>query len=465
MNLPRTCALLLIITVATGLRFLKLDAWSFWLDEALTVSDSLYYYNLHGAWEVIHSRPLNFWITGWAFSFLPVSEWSARLVPCLVGAITVPVVYLLSRDFLGNTAALLSSMFLSLSTWHIYWSQNARGYTLLLLFSVISMTLFYMGVEKGNRLLLLASVLTLGIAYLAHPVALFVLLAYCVYLVLIALTRFDTPAGYCIKVLWVFFLPLILLMIFTLPGIVGLAGKVLNTSQPGNPFYVLASTGYYVQPLFMVLGISGSAFLIFRRSRLGLFLACLMIIPLISLLVLSATRGGSSLYVFHTLPLYYMAAAIVVTEITKALDPRVKVLAIAVILALLSLQTGLIFEYFTYQYGDRPRWKEATAYVTSVTNPSDVIASTSAPVVEYYLGSPTLRLRSPERAIWFETRDLQNLPSSAHPTWLLLTADSLDGGHEGIRFERWLRRYCTIMRIFEARTSAKNRSVLIYRCQ
>ena len=187
MNRNRILILLIIITGAACLRLFKLGDWSFWLDEALTVSDSLHLFKWQPPWEVIHGRPLNFWITGWIFSLLPMSEWAARLVPCIVGIITVPLIYFLSRDLLGDRAAILSSIFLSLSTWHIYWSQNARGYTLLLLFSLISICLFYKGLERGNRLFLFGSLVALAIGYLAHPVALLVLVAYCVYIAVIPL--------------------------------------------------------------------------------------------------------------------------------------------------------------------------------------------------------------------------------------------------------------------------------------
>lgn len=466
--LSRTFALLIVITGAAWLRFFHLGDWSLWLDEALTVSDSLNVFKRLSLWQAIHFRPLNFWLTGWMFSVLPVSEWSARLVPCLVGVITIPVLYYISREFLGNIAAMLSSTLLALSTWHIYWSQNARGFALLLLFSMISMGLFYSGLEKGNRIHLLGSLVALGIAYLAHPVALFMLLAYCGYLVLIPLTGFVRPSGYTTSVLSVFCIPLALVVAFTLPGLAGLAGKVLGTDQSGNPFYVFASVAYYVQPVFMVLGSAGVGILLFRRVRLGLFLGSLMVIPLISLLALSAVRGASAVYVFHSLPVYYMAATVVLTEIIRIHHAKALGLGLALIIGLIALQAGRAFEYFTYQYGDRPRWKEATEYVASVTNPGDVIASDAAPVVDYYLGSRTMELRKPEKVVWFgkfyRQQTNERFANHGHATWLLLSRDRISGHHQSVRLKTWLESHCGIMRIFEAWTSAKNRSVLVYRC-
>ena len=467
-RLAEPLALLLITGVAAWVRFANLGEWSFWLDEALTVSDSLFRFNSDRSLDIVHGRPLNFWLTGLVFSVIPVAEWSARIVPCLVGIITVLVVYLLSREFLGRSAAILSSFFLALSTWHIYWSQNARGYTLLLLCSLISMVLFYLGVEKGKRVWLFGSLLMLGLAYLAHPVALFMLLAYCAYIALIALAGFERPSGYRIRVLWAFFMPLIVLGVFALPGVIELAGWVLNRSQGGNAFYVFAGIGYYVQPVFIVLAVSGVTLLLFRRSRVGLFLASLIAVPVACLLTLSAIRGGSALYVFHTLPVYYMGAAVAISEVINCAEGRLKALGVAMALAMLGLQAGMVFGYFTYQYGDRPRWKEATEYVRSVTNPGDVIASDAAPVVEYYLGSRTFELRKAEKVAWsgqfFREHTNEKFPNNGHSAWLLLSNDQINGHHQRERRKPWLESHCGIMRIFEAWTSAKNRSVVVYRC-
>ncbi len=59
--------LMVIIAGGTWLGFVNLGDWSFWFDEPLTVSDSLHYYSTLPIGEVLHSRPLNFWITGSPF--------------------------------------------------------------------------------------------------------------------------------------------------------------------------------------------------------------------------------------------------------------------------------------------------------------------------------------------------------------------------------------------------------------
>ena len=193
-------------------------------------------------------------------------------------------------------------------------------------------------------------------------------------------------------------------------------------------------------------------------------------VPLVCLLTLSEIRGGSAVYVFHTLPAYYMGAAITLAEVINCVEGRRKALGVAMALAVLGLQAGMLFEYFTYQYGDRPRWEEASEYVASVTNPGDVIGSDTAPVVEYYLGSRTFRLREPEKVVsfgeFYRHPTNEKLPNHEESAWLLLRSDRINAHPQSAGQKKmWLESHCGIMRIFEAWTSAKNRSVVVYRCE
>lgn len=459
--------LLLIATVAAAafLRFYNLGDWSLWQDEAYTINDSIYAFEFRHFFKDLHSRPLNFWLTKLLFSAVPVSEWSARLIPSIAGVVTIPVVYLLSRRFLDRTAALLLTVFLAFSAWHLYWSQNARGYSLLLLLSFVSLSLFYIALERESRLYLFSSLIILGLAYLAHPVALLLGLALCAYLVLIPISGVERPAGYKVSVLWVFVAPVVLLGLMALPGFIRLAHKVLQMSDESNSFYVLASVSYYVHPFFMVLGGVGTLALVARRSRLGLYMFSLMGVPMLSLLVISNIRGGSALYVFHTLPIYYMASAVVLSETMSSLDGKqLRLFGGVLVLSIVALQSVGLYGYYTHGNGDRPRFKEAAEYIGSVSSSEDVIASSTAPVLEYYLGPGSNMLRRPERVIWLDTGNMGKLVRTNGRTWLVVKESSIDSYEDG-PFGKWLHDHCANVKTFKAWTNAKDRSITVFRCR
>ena len=152
--------LLLVVTlVAAALRFYQLGTWSFWIDEVFTLSlkEDGFNYNL---WRQSLALNLIHATTG----LFGASEWSARLAPALIGVLSIPLLYFPLQRLFGATVALLSVSLLAVSPWHIYWSQNARFYSLLLLFYTLALLTAYWGLEADRPAYLLLSLLFLGLA-------------------------------------------------------------------------------------------------------------------------------------------------------------------------------------------------------------------------------------------------------------------------------------------------------------
>ena len=72
-----------------------------------------------------------------------LDEWFLRIPSVLFGILTVWLVFKLADEFFGKKAALLSSFFLAISQFHIYYSQELRMYSLLCLLSVLSIWTFH----------------------------------------------------------------------------------------------------------------------------------------------------------------------------------------------------------------------------------------------------------------------------------------------------------------------------------
>ncbi len=68
------------------------------------------------------------------------SEWLIRLPGILVGAATVPLLFLICRKIFGNTSKipLIAALFLALNPFHIYYSQELRMYNLSTIFVLLS---------------------------------------------------------------------------------------------------------------------------------------------------------------------------------------------------------------------------------------------------------------------------------------------------------------------------------------
>jgi mannosyltransferase len=127
--------LVLLLTFAAGLlRIFRLGSNSLWVDEFATLQTVTLPLSqiARSAAEVAFCPPLYFWLVHGLVSLAGVSEVSLRLVSAIAGTLTIPVAWVLVRELTGNryTAAVCASL-LAVSPLHIWYSQEARAYALL----------------------------------------------------------------------------------------------------------------------------------------------------------------------------------------------------------------------------------------------------------------------------------------------------------------------------------------------
>ncbi|HLF31320.1 MAG TPA: glycosyltransferase family 39 protein, partial [Xanthomonadales bacterium] len=77
-----------------------------------------------------------------AVSWLGESAWTLRLPALLFGVAAIPALYQLGRQVASREEAFLVALFMALNYQFVWYSQNARGYTGLLLGAVLSSILF-----------------------------------------------------------------------------------------------------------------------------------------------------------------------------------------------------------------------------------------------------------------------------------------------------------------------------------
>lgn len=77
-------------------------------------------------------------------------HWTLRLPAVLFGAATIPALYFCARQVASRREALLAGALLAVSYHHIWFSQNARGYTGLALWTVLTTYFFLRGMRAGG---------------------------------------------------------------------------------------------------------------------------------------------------------------------------------------------------------------------------------------------------------------------------------------------------------------------------
>jgi hypothetical protein len=144
---------LMLVLVAAFFRLYRLNEWpiGLWRDEAANGLEALRVLKGHLAVFYGTQEPLFIYFVAISIALLGRNPLAIRLVAALAGTATIPVTYLLVKEMLrpthrrSRTVALLTSLWLATSYWHLNFSRLGFRGVLLPLFTAISFYLFWRG--------------------------------------------------------------------------------------------------------------------------------------------------------------------------------------------------------------------------------------------------------------------------------------------------------------------------------
>lgn len=462
-------ALVAVTAFAAALRFYKLGEWSYWSDEAFTISDANSFYVEHPGRRPEHG--LSFRIYGLWFQFaeslqIPFDEFVARFLPAIFGAAGVFFTGALGARAGGRCGALFAAILLAISPFHLYWSQNARSYALEVSLAIPA------GLILGSALLtariwefLLGAVLLTGAAF-AHPTALTLVPG----LILFGIVGRGFGAESPARMPWKW----ILLGSGAVAAIVVLSplGRAIwvhfKVKSGASPVLFLTTTAYYFRPTLLaaaaVLAING----ILRKDRKSLFFTFLSFGTLAFGFAASCVVRANNQYVIAALPFFALLVGreIVVWAWSPARGARVGALAIATVLVA-DFASGA-FMYFGPENGYRANWREACAYVFERKANDDIIAATQAPIVECYLNPGNLLPRTTEASIYlgpFEPYKFETAVRLGRRAWFLVLDVDLDEWKKSdrLRIETFLRERCRAVAEWPLQFGGKDQTLRIWR--
>ena len=373
--------------LALILRLFQLAEWSFWHDEALTVLLAQKPLGELIAITAADVHPPLYYLVVKLFTVAGQNEWLARFPSALSGAGAVFVLTLLGRELFDDEVGLAAGFIMAISPLQLFYAQEARMYTLLLLLTIFSAWCLFRALREDRLFwwVLYSGGTTLACytAYFAFPV----LAAMGLYVLLV-----DRRRGRVFHFL--LSMGVVILLYFPWIGILTSQTRAvfdtywIETPHPLLLFTTLSAffTGYTLPVWGIVVALAATLLIIFvvlnnvRHAfnndvpvqpllwlllwgfvpLLGTFIISLLLIPMFQLRT-----------VITAAPAFYL---LVGWGLARTPHRKLNILIFGPLLAMMLI--SVLNFYFNPTFA-KPGWREAARFVFEHTQPGDVILHTS----------------------------------------------------------------------------------------
>ncbi len=404
-----------VFLLAFLMRLVFLGEKSIYVDEAVTIyissrplKDILPFMMLI---KEVHP-PIYFWMVGaWMkvypyFSHYFSFEAFLRFSSVFFGSLSVAMTYLLSKKLFNKRIALLSSFFMAISTFHIYYSQELRMYPLLLFLYLASFYSFFKLIEEGTLLWGILYVLATSSALLTHYYAFYILFIEAAFWGGVLYKEWKENRGKCDELLkgfkrWIFYFGISCIpFLFWIPNFLSQM-KFQDFKIRINPsiksfFYLFSRIAYgdnLIHPhigkvdVYMILSIVPllliGFFLIKAKGKGKIFTALYLLSPIFItfLVTFSSFHIFEYKYFFVTIPAFWMAISYSLDNIPAKLSKP-----LALFLILMNLYTG--WNYQSNPFYQAQNWKGAAFFVKKYSKANQKIivhpSMMALPFIYYY---------------------------------------------------------------------------------
>jgi mannosyltransferase len=408
-----------------------------WLDEILSVLESLRtpFPQLLAEFRGDNKHPLYAVLAHSSSVLFGEHPWSLRLPAVLFGTATIPLVYLFGTRVASRWEAFGAAALLALSYHHVWFSQNARGYTMLV-FWVLLGTLGLLRALREQKILpwVLYGLIS-GLGAYTHLTYVFAVIGQAVVVAMgiLGIPRSEAKlrwkgaaAGYCIAALFTLLLYAPMLGP-VLDYFLHRASNLRGISTPGWAlieglrvlrlgFGIPGAVGAIALIGVAAVGIAGIVSYLRRQPRVGLLL---LVPPLVTLAGAFTARGTMYPRFFFGFIgfalLFWMHGAFVIAAWlarragwSVLAGARLAAAAAAIIIGVSALSVPLAWRAPKQDFGGAMRFVESTASDAEVIATVDVTSLIYGP---YY------------RRTWRVVRGAADLAllRSAHTVWLVYT--------------------------------------------
>ncbi|MEK7792974.1 MAG: glycosyltransferase family 39 protein [Candidatus Hydrogenedentota bacterium] len=430
----------LAILSSLGLGFTNLTAPALWHDELihLYVGKSIAETGVASlpAGTPYYSGALFNAVLGGVFAVFGESAFTARAPSVVLAAINVVLLFVIARDLFGSVTAGVTSLFFAWCPWVVAWSREGRFYTLhQTTYLVLMLCLWRFAVAEGRQARVWYG-LGMGGAYAAALTTSFQSVIFAVPLGVFAAWGFYWTKGrdarwwiVCGGLALAGLMSVLYFALFmnqldreTVFQRGGLGGRLVDPERSVRWYYTL----WLRQNLsegFFALGLIGTAAMLLREGRRGLFAAIAFWIPILVLTFLIGYRLHR--FMFFAIPFYVLTFSYGGVVLSRWLvKPKPGILLKAAAALLLLFAARLAFSTLelagdsveaasgadTTLAASHPQWRAPCLWLKDRATEKDAILTTTYLPVLYYLGRVDNWF--PSRYLWWEKDEsaIEGLP-------------------------------------------------------
>lgn len=163
----------LLVLVAFFVRASSLDAQSLWRDEvdALRFATAPRSELLANFTEPGWNGPLYFLLLrGW-IALTGASEYAMRFFSLAAGVLSTPLIYVLGRRLFNSATGLISTLLVTASPYLVWYSQEVKMYTLVLVLALVAIYSLRRGLEGDGWIWWMAQITATTLAFYSHILA------------------------------------------------------------------------------------------------------------------------------------------------------------------------------------------------------------------------------------------------------------------------------------------------------
>ena len=392
----RYIQILIVLTViGLFLRLYNLGYNSLWLDEATTYSFSVK--SFAEIWQITangeFNPPLFYWVEH-VMLMLGNNEFILRFIPALLGVLTIPLFYMIGKEFLDRNAGIIAAAACTVSPFLIYYSQEARAYMMMLFFVALATIFFLRAMKSGSLMHWILFGVFSALAFWAHFYAFVMIAALVLFALLTWAPRIRTELnnlkmlvlGIVIFVVLCFPLIIVTLQLFVIRTASAPTYGIQGLDIIWETFSQISGFNEIAMFLLIALFIIGivQAFLIDKNK--GVFLVLLTVLTFVISYILSFKMPMLPRYLIFLSIVFFIGIAVSYRAVYSLWNTKAVVYGFIVVLFVISAPI-LAGYYSGYSKED---WRGFSETLQEKTSPGDAVVavpSYMAVPLDYYYSS------------------------------------------------------------------------------